>query len=174
MYLCAVFAKYTDMDESLMQQVRLTLTNYLEENKLRKTPERYAILDAIFDFNAHFTLEELEGKMESNNFRVSRATLYNAIKLFMKLRLVVRHNFQQGAKYEANFRNDNHCHQICTICGKVKELPVAAFAEGIDGIKLKRFHKNGFELYIYGICSTCQTKLTRKKSRIKKHTTKKA
>ena len=71
----------------MMQQVRLKLTNYLEENKLRKTPERYAILDAIFDFNEHFTLEELEDKMESKNFRVSRATLYNAIKLFMKLRL---------------------------------------------------------------------------------------
>ena len=66
-----------------MQQVRLSLTNYLEENKLRKTPERYAILDAIFDFNGHFTLEELESKMEIKNFRVSRATLYNAIKLFM-------------------------------------------------------------------------------------------
>ena len=162
------------MDESMMQQVRLKLTNYLEENKLRKTPERYAILDAIFDFNEHFTLEELEDKMESKNFRVSRATLYNAIKLFMKLRLVVRHHFLQGTKYEASFRNDNHCHQICTICGKVKELPVAPFAENIEGIRLKRFHKNGFELYIYGICSTCQTKLTRKKSRIKKHTTKKA
>lgn len=156
-----------------MQQVRLKLTNYLEENKLRKTPERYAILDAIFDFNGHFTFEELEDKMESKNFRVSKATLYNAIKLFMKLRLVVRHHFLQGTKYEVSFKNDNHCHQICTICGKVKELPVTSFAESIEGVKLKRFHKNGFELYIYGICSTCQTKLTRKKSRIRKNTNKK-
>ena len=39
------------MDESIMQKVRLTLTNYLEENHCRKTPERYAILDAIYSIN---------------------------------------------------------------------------------------------------------------------------
>ncbi len=155
-----------------MQQVRITLTNYLEENKLRKTPERYAILDTIFKINGNFTLDELSEKMEREAFRVSRATLYNAIKLFIKLRLVVKHNFQQGTKYEANFHNDNHCHQICSICGKVKELQAAPFAENIDRVKLKRFHKDGFELYIYGICSTCQTKLARKKTRKKNNTTK--
>lgn len=160
------------MDESIMQKVRLTLTNYLEENKCRKTPERYAILEAIYQMNGHFTLEELGEKMESDNFRVSRATLYNAIHLFMKLRLVVRHNFQQGNKYEASFHNDNHCHQICTVCGKVKEVPASIITPMMEEVKLKRFHKDGFALYIYGICSTCQSKLTRRKTKMQKTNTK--
>ena len=150
---------------------------YLEENNCRKTPERFAILDTIYTMNGHFTLEQLGEQMEKNNFRVSRATLYNAIHLFIKLRLVVRHNFQQGTKYEACFQNGNHCHQICTICGKVKEVNSAHIAHLVDEVKLKRFHKDGFALYLYGVCSTCHTKMTRvrtkksnsiKKSNIKK------
>lgn len=83
------------MKESVRTTVRQILTNYLEMNNHRKTPERYAILDAVYDINGHFTLEELSDKLaEENKFPVSRATLYNTLKLFMELRLVIRHRFQ--------------------------------------------------------------------------------
>jgi Fur family ferric uptake transcriptional regulator len=160
------------MDESIMQKVRGTLTSYLEENKRRKTPERFAILEAIYNMNGHFTLEELGEQMEKNNFRVSRATLYNAIHLFIQLRLVVKHTFQQGTKYEASFHNDNHCHQICTVCGKVKEVNATHVGHLVDDVKLKRFHKDGFALYIYGICSSCQTRMARMKNKKVKSTKK--
>ena len=153
------------MDENVLERVKTTLTNYLEENNCRKTPERFAILEAIYKMNGHFTLEELGEKLEQENFRVSRATLYNAIHLFMKLRLVVRHNFQQETSYEASFHNDNHCHQICTICGKVKEVNSVNLNNSVETIKLKRFHQMGYSLYIYGICSTCQAKITRMRGR---------
>lgn len=156
------------MEENILVKVRQTLANYLEENHFRKTPERFAILDAVYKMNGHFTLEELGAKMEHDNFRVSRATLYNAVNLFMKLRLVVRHNFQQCTKYEASYNNDNHCHQICTICGRVDEVAATHFADAIGSIKLKRFHQMGFSLYIYGICSACQARMTRKKTRTNK------
>ena len=159
------------MDDNILQRVRLTLTNYLEENNCRKTPERFAILDAIYNMNGHFTLEELSAKMEQDFFRVSRATLYNAIHLFIKLRLVVRHNFQQETRYEASFHNDNHSHQICTICGKVKEVPGTLVHDTIQNLKLKRFHPMGYSLYIYGVCSSCQTKINRAKNRKKSNKT---
>ena len=126
------------MDDNTLQRVRLTLTNYLEENKCRKTPERYAILEAIYDMEGHFTLEELSAKMEQQAFRVSRATLYNAIHLFIKLRLVVRHNFQQGTRYEASFQNDNHCHEVCTICGQVKEVQAAQVAQAVEKMRRQK------------------------------------
>lgn len=153
------------MEDNILQKARQTLTSYLEENKLRKTPERYAILDAIYHINGHFTLEELGAKMEADNFRVSKATLYNALNLFMQIRLVVRHNFQQGTQYEACFHSDYHCHQICTMCGKVQEVGGSALSVMIGQIKLKRFHPMGCSLDIYGICSSCHAKITRMKGR---------
>ena len=47
------------MRESDKATVRNILTSYLELNNHRKTPERYAILDAVYSMVGHFTLEEL-------------------------------------------------------------------------------------------------------------------
>ena len=156
------------MKESVRTTVRQILTSYLEMNNHRKTPERYAILDAVYDINGHFTLDELGEKLsEENNFPVSRATLYNTLKLFMELRLVIRHRFQGQTKYEACYDNNSHSHQICTMCGKVTEIKAPQITETISNMHLKRFRKDGFSLYIYGICSACQAKITRIKAQKK-------
>ena len=154
------------MKESVRTTVRQILTNYLEMNNHRKTPERYAILDAVYDINGHFTLEELSDKLaEENKFPVSRATLYNTLKLFMELRLVIRHRFQGQTKYEACYDNNSHSHQICTVCGKVTDVKTPLISDAIEETHLKRFRKEGYTLYIYGVCSTCQTKLTKMKKK---------
>ena len=60
------------------------LDNYLEMNNHRKTPERYAILRAVYSIEGHFTLDELGEKMaDEYKFPVSRATLYNTLNLFL-------------------------------------------------------------------------------------------
>lgn len=155
------------MKENVKETVRNILTSYLEQHHLRKTPERFAILDAVYDTNNHFTLEELGEKLnEEERFPVSRATLYNTLKLFMELRLVIRHRFQGATKYEACYDNNSHCHQICTVCGKVSEFKSAKINDAISALHLKRFRKDGYTLYVYGICSTCQAKITRQLSRL--------
>ena len=154
------------MKESVRTTVRQILNNYLQLNNRRKTPERYAILEAVYDINGHFTLEELSEKLtEENKFPVSRATLYNTLKLFMELRLVIRHRFQGQTKYEACYDNNSHSHQICTVCGKVTEIKSPQISETISNMRLKRFRKDGYSLYIYGICSTCQARITRTKTK---------
>ena len=147
-----------------MESVRNILTNYLELNNHRKTPERYAILEAVYGIDGHFTLDELSEKLRLNShFPVSRATLYNTLKLFIELRLVIRHKFQGSTKYEACYDKSSHCHQICTICGRIAEFNSSEIETAINDIHLKRFRKDGFSLYIYGTCSSCQAKLTRQK-----------
>jgi Fur family ferric uptake transcriptional regulator len=150
------------MKESVKETVKQILTSYLELNKLRKTPERFTILNAVYSISGHFTLDELSEKLiKEYNFPVSRATLYNTLKLFMELRLVVRHRVQSTTRYEACYDNNSHSHQVCTICGKVTELKSPLLIEAVQNVRTKRFRKDGFSLYIYGVCSTCQAKMTR-------------
>ena len=156
--------KIMDKKGSVRLAVERILDNYLETNKHRKTPERYAILNAVYSMGGHFTLEELGEKLTAEfKFPVSRATLYNTLNLFLELRLIIRHRFQGTTKYEASYEGESHCHQICTMCGKVTEVKSPEVTETIDQLHLKRFRKDGYTLYIYGICSTCQSILTRQK-----------
>ena len=152
------------MKESVIVAVERLLDNYLEMNNHRKTPERYTILRAIYSINGHFTLDDLKARLaQEMDFPVSRATLYNTLNLFMSLRLVVRHRFQGSTKYEACYDNQSHCHQICTMCGKVTEVKSPEIIAAVENMHLKRFRKDGFTLYVYGVCSTCQTKMTKRK-----------
>ena len=156
------------------QAVLRILDSYLEVNNHRKTPERYTILKAIYKTEGHFTLDELSERLVRDyNFPVSRATLYNTLNLFLQLRLVIRHRFQGATVYEACYDNMSHSHQICTVCGKVTELKTPLVTEAINDTRLKRFRKDGYTLYIYGVCSNCQAKLTkmRKKQEKKSKTT---
>ena len=95
---------------------------------------------------------------------MSRATLYNTISLFIKLHIVVRHRLPAGTRYEICDMENNHCHQICNVCGKITEIKSQIVIDAVGAIKLQRFRREGFSLYIYGICSTCMAKNTRSKT----------
>lgn len=153
------------MKESVTAAVRQILTDYLHENKLRKTPERFALLDAVYSFSGFFSVQELEDYLEAHHFHVSKATMYNTLNLFMRMRLVNCHRLESGTKYEAGYANSSHCMQICTMCGKTTEVKSPELTATIQTVRLKRFRREAFSLYIYGTCSSCQAKLTREKNK---------
>ena len=83
------------MEETLYSRVRDQFTQYLNEQQLRKTEERYAILELICSYDGHFDCGQLYTDMEKSRFHVSRATVYNTLDILEQARLVVRHQFQQ-------------------------------------------------------------------------------
>ena len=86
-------------DKNVKETVRQIFTEYLETNGHRKTPERFAILDTIYSINGHFDIDMLYSQMmNQENFRVSRATLYNTIILLMDAKLVIKHLFGNSSQ----------------------------------------------------------------------------
>lgn len=138
--------------EQTKKEVRALFTQYLENHKQRKTPERYAILDEIYSSKTHFDVDELFLKMKSRSYRVSRATVYNTLDLLVESELVKRHQFGQNTShYEQAFGYKQHDHMICTHCKKVFEFcdPRVQQISNTMGSLLK-FEVLSHSLHLYG------------------------
>lgn len=155
-------------DNEVKNKVKQIFTEYLENNGHRKTPERYAILDKIYSFNGHFGIENLQNEMETEKFRVSRATIYNTITLLLDAKLVIKHSFGNTSQYEKSYNIQTHHHLICTECGRVKDLKDENLKREIESIKLPRFTMTHYSLYMYGICSNCKRLKTLKRKKLNK------
>ena len=155
------------MGNDVKETARGTFEQYLQNKGLRKTQERFAIFDAIYSIEGHFTMEELQGLMNESRFHVSRATLYNTMELLIDARLVVRHKFDNSSQYEKSFNMSTHFHRICTSCGTVMEVQDEALREVIEHTHSRGFTIAHTSLYIYGMCAKCVAARKRKEKRMK-------
>ena len=102
-------------------EIQERLDTFIRTKGLRKTPQRDAIVDAIFASDEHFTADELWEKLRGTDARTSRATLYRTLSLLTEAGLLQEIDLGDGqTTYDPNFLDKpSHNHLVCVDCGRV-------------------------------------------------------
>ena len=156
-----------------LQAVENILTQYLVQNKMRRTPERYAILRTIYEQQEPFTVEQIFQLMDSN-YHVSRVTIYSALTHFITLGLVIPHASTHGEYFEKCYGVRDHFQQICTHCGRVSDFRSQLITNALSYTHFVRFRAEHISICAYGICSKCQARLTRQYKKFEREQQQKA
>ncbi|MCS6916701.1 MAG: transcriptional repressor [Chitinophagales bacterium] len=145
--------------DALVRQARQLFDDYLKAHRLRRTPERFAVLETLYRTNNHADAEEIYRQLRRRRYAISRATVYNTLDLLVKCELAVRHQFEPHlARYERAYGSRQHDHLICLNCRQVVEFcdpRIHAISTRMG--ELFGYRISGHSLILYGYCSNCQS-----------------
>ena len=114
------------MDQEVLdiESVRETFKEFLTSKGLRVTNQRLAIFDAAYQYEDHFTAEDLLERSRSIDDSVSRATVYRALPILTESNLIREVDVGKDYKfYMANKKaNTFQAQVICLDCEKIFEV----------------------------------------------------
>ena len=134
------------------------LNKHLKSKKLKKTDQRFGILDIFLRTTGHISAYELHSLIRKSFPHIGFSTVYRTLKLFTECGLADEVNFGDGrARFEKSFRRDNHGHLICTKCGRTREFASSAVDRAQNQIVKEHGYKpQGYRFEIYGLCDHCR------------------
>jgi Fur family ferric uptake transcriptional regulator len=131
--------------------------NYIRQRGFRWTPERELILQEIFEIHEHFDVDGLYLQLKQKGAKVSKASIYRAIPLFIDCGLIREVDFSDGHwHYEHIYGHDHHSHLKCLNCGEVLEFEEPALVQ----VERRLSREYGYsivthQLEVKGYCPAC-------------------
>lgn len=100
---------------------------YIRQRGLRRTPEREVILQEVFAVHEHFDVEELYLRLRRQGVKVSKASVYRALRLLLDCGLVREVDYSDGHwHYEHIYGHRDHNHLRCLGCGEIVEFEASS------------------------------------------------
>lgn len=151
----------------IQEEAAAILTRHIEMKQMRKTPERYAILDVVLQMKGHHSVEEIQEMMPSQ-FPVSKPTVYSTMEILDELKIVQSHQLNGMKLYEKAIGVKPHHHYVCTSCGTITDLIDKQIDYVLGNAKTPRFSKDIGIAYIFGLCSKCKAVINKRKKKEEK------
>lgn len=131
-----------------------TIETAFAEAGVRRTPQRFFVMEHLLTRPEHATVEELWMALNKRHARASRATVYNTLHALVEAGLVREFTLDgKAARYDANL--EQHHHFVCDRCGAVEDVDwfeIPALARSRSGNRRIR----SYEVVLRGDCSKCR------------------
>ena len=130
---------------------------FTAQKGLRKTEQRYKVLDTFLDTEKHVTIQELYDLVRDRHKGIGYATVARTVKLMCDSGVCRQVDFGEGAlRYEHKYGHEHHDHLICVKCGRFEEI----FSPKLEEIQQELVEKHGYiqqshKLDIFGLCPRC-------------------
>lgn len=114
------------MDQEVLDidSVRETFKEFLVGKGLRVTNQRLAIFDAAYEYEDHFTAEDLLERVRKIDDSISRATVYRALPVLIESSVIREVDVGRDYKFYMANKNANtfQAQVICLDCDKIFEI----------------------------------------------------
>ena len=128
------------------------LTTLLTNNHIKPSIPRIRILECLTHCGGHPTADEVYREIQSNQQRISKATVYNTLALFAEKGLV-RVLTMENNEHRYDLKTSSHGHFICTSCGAISDFAIDIEGLQIQGIGGCRIDQK--DIYFKGVCNKC-------------------
>lgn len=132
--------------------------NYLRtkllDNGIKPTYQRIVILDYLENNLIHPTVDDIYNYLAPKLTTLSRTTIYNTVKVFVKAGIVSELNID-NSELRYDIKTETHGHFKCEKCGKIYNFNTE---NTVDSSGLKGFKINSKNILINGICKDCLDK----------------
>ena len=144
------------------REERQVLTAYLTRNRLKRSAQREAILNAFVKAGHHVSVEDLLEIVRRRHPHFGRTTIYRTLKLFKEAGLASELLFGSEARFEPVWNRDHHDHFVCVACGEIFEFQSPDIERLQDEIAASLgFVIEGHRHHIFGRCGKCALKAPR-------------
>jgi Fur family peroxide stress response transcriptional regulator len=123
------------------------------QSGLRRTPQRWDVLEFLVTHRAHATADEIYRAVNRTGVRLSRATVYNTLDALVKGGLVRQLAGDQGARFDATLHR--HHHFVCDQCGSVEDIDWFDLPRQTRRSALGNRTLREYEVTFRGVCESC-------------------
>ena len=126
--------------------------------RLRKTKQRYVILEELCKVTCHPSADELYNMVRRKLPRISMGTVYRNLDLLARDGVIQTLEIS-GTQKRFDGNASNHYHMRCLRCGKVADAHMKKVIPMEDVIKeVTDFEIVGYRLEFIGLCPQCRRK----------------
>lgn len=123
---------------------------------MKYSKQRNTILNTVVGNPIHPTAEQVYEAVRAENPTISLGTVYRNLNQLAENRLLRKIPISDGSD-RFDGRLDEHYHAVCTACGRVVDVEIAA----LDGIIQQTKERSGFrvteyDLTLKGVCGDCR------------------